>query len=490
LLCVFGIDRTDQVEFSKQHKREHGLQILDTLNPQDLLGDVERMWSLSAVKIRHLEQTWRLPDSAPVFTKAGSYHAREWTHWTQGFRFGSALLQFEATQDEEFLDIGRNGTNAHIPWQVTHHGVHDHGFNVVSTYGNLWRIMNEGLIVNHPAERETVELALRCSGSVQAHRWSHTRDLSGYIYSFNGPHSLFCDTMRSLRSLALAHRLGQVLLSENDERVSLLQRLIQHAMTTIKYNVYFGEGRDRYDVAGRVAHESIFNSATGVYRCPSTQQGYSPFSTWTRGLAWVMLGIAEQLEFLETVDSSELIAAGFDQDTRGLFVRAAYATAEFYLANTTLDGIPYWDTGAPGLSRDLGWRERLALPTNSVEPLDSSAAAIAAQALIRFGVWLSRHHEDLPQAEQLARRYVHAGLTVARTLFREPFLSTSESHQGLLLHAVYHWPRGWDYVPPGSTIPYGESCMWGDYHLRELAIQIHRMAMGLPEHTYFGQSNR
>ncbi len=33
--------------------------------------------------------------------------------------------------------------------------------------------------------------------------------------------------------------------------------------------------------------------------------------------------------------------------------KAAEATADFYIENTALDGIPYWDTGAPGLA-ELG----------------------------------------------------------------------------------------------------------------------------------------
>ena len=68
--------------------------------------------------------------------------------------------------------------------------------------------------------------------------------------------------------------------------------------TTARYSIYYGEGRDAFDVRGRTAHESIFNLNDGSYRCPNSQQGYSPFSTWTRGLAWAMLGFAEQLEFL------------------------------------------------------------------------------------------------------------------------------------------------------------------------------------------------
>ena len=89
-------------------------------------------------------------------------------------------------------------------------------------------------------------------------------------------------------------------MEEQDARVSLLERLVQHARATAQYNVYYGRGRDRYDVRGRTAHESLFNVANGTYRGPSTQQGYSPFRTWTRGLAWAMLGFAEQLEFIET----------------------------------------------------------------------------------------------------------------------------------------------------------------------------------------------
>ena len=59
--------------------------------------------------------------------------------------------------------------------------------------------MSEGRIPENAWERRYYELALKCSGAVQAARWSPTAD-GGYIYSFNGPHSLFVDTLRTLRS--------------------------------------------------------------------------------------------------------------------------------------------------------------------------------------------------------------------------------------------------------------------------------------------------
>ena len=67
-----------------------------------------------------------------------------------------------------------------------------------------------------------------------------------------------------------------------------------------------------------------------------------------------------------------------------------------------------------------------------------------------------------------------------------PYLDTSRRHQGLLLHSVYHWPNRWDHVPAGRVVTCGESSLWGDYHLLELALLIRRLAEGAPWPTFFG----
>jgi len=395
-----------------------------------------------------------------VYTSGGKYTSRGWTEWTQGFQFGSAILQFDATAESEFLEIGRQRTVALMAPHVSHIGVHDHGFNNVSTYGNLLRLMNEGRIPEDLWQRHFYELALKVSGAVQAARWSRTADGGGYIYSFNGPHSLFVDTIRTLRALAVAHVLGHALMGENDRRISLADRVAQHARATAKYAVWYGEGRDAYDVRGRTAHESIFNVNDGNYRCPNSQQGYSPFSTWTRGLAWAMCGFAEQLEWFDTLEGQA--------DTKSIMEKAARATCDFYLEHTPPDGIPYWDTGAPGLANLGDWRSHAADPYNEHEPVDSSAAAIAAQGLLRLG---RRLRDD---------RYWRGGLRVLDTLLDEPYLSTNAKHQGLILHSVYHRPNGWDAIPQGAKVPAGESSMWGDYHAREVALYVLRIAERKP----------
>jgi len=458
------------------------IEIDAKLQPSDLLPLLETFWGVSARAIDATEKSCPPGSASPVFTVAGRYTAKGWTEWTQGFQYGSAILQFDATGDEQYLELGRQRTVEVMAPHLTHIGVHDHGFNNVSTYCNLWRLMNEGRLPEDEWQRNFYELALKVTGAVQAARWSPTLDGGGYIYSFNGPQSLFVDTIRSCRALALSHHLGHALVGERDEKFSLLERLVDHAYATAKYNIWYGEDRDAYDLRGRTAHESVFNTNNGDYRCPSTQQGYSAFSTWTRGLAWAMVGFAEELEWLATRDDVELEVVGGRQAVEAVFLKAAQATCDFYLEHTPTCGVPYWDTGAPGLAQMGDYLSRPAEPFNAYEPVDSSAAAIAAQGLWRLGHYL----EDYDDLKDAGAKYRQAALTVARTLLAVPYLSTDPSHEGLLLHSVYHRPMGWDHIPTGQKVPCGEASMWGDYHMRELALCVQRAAEGKPYYTFFG----
>lgn len=456
------------------------IEIDRSLDAAALRPRLDRLWELSGPKVKRLCTGYSPEAGTPVHTVAGRYQPRGWTEWTEGFLYGWAILHFDATGDDEALELGRTLTRDRMTKHLTHTGVHDHGFNNVSTYGNLRRLTLEGRIPGDDWELAFYEQALKVSGAVQAARWSRTADGGGYIYSFNGPHSLFCDTIRSVRSLMLAHRLGHVLMGENDERISLLARGIDHADTTAEYNVYYGEDRDIYDVWGRVAHESLFDVVDGAYRAPSTQQGYSPFTTWTRGLAWVVAGYPELLEFVATLDDAALERFGGRDRVEGTMLRAARATADFYIEHTPTDGIPYWDTGAPGLSEMGDYLDRPAEPGNAYEPVDSSAAAIAAQGLLRLGRYLIGR--DDPDGS----RYTQAGFTVLGTLLSDTYLSPDPDHEGLLLHGLYHRPNGWDHDGGGGGVPSGESVLWGDYHLVELALYVQRLADGGPYYTFFG----
>jgi rhamnogalacturonyl hydrolase YesR len=445
------------------------MKIDSSITVTELVKSIDRLFSIAEQKVADLDRTWDTSRGTPVFTVQGKYTTKGWTEWTQGFQYGCAILTFDATGNQQLLQLGRARTRELMAPHVTHIGVHDHGFNNLSTYGNLRRLMREGRIKHDPWELAFYEMAIKASGAVQAARWSNTSDGLGYVYSFNGPHSLFVDTMRTIRIMGLAHQLGHALMGENDAKINVLDRAVTHALATAKYICFDGTSGHTYDVRGRTAHEALFNRNDGRFRARSTQQGYSPFSTWTRGLAWAMLGYAEQLEFYRALPKNSA-----DPKTIATLEQTAKNVCDHYIEDCAAsDGIVYWDDGAPSLAKMENWRDRPADPFNDHEPVDSSASAIAAQGLLRLGKYLNDS------------RYTQAGLTVARTLLTEPYLSTDPQHQGLLLHSVYHRPNNWDYIPPGRKIPCGESSMWGDYHLLELGVYLKRLAANASYLTFF-----
>jgi hypothetical protein len=191
-------------------------------------------------------------------------------------------------------------------------------------------------------------------------------------------------------------------------------------------------------------------------------------------------GFAEELEWIDTLDDTALSEYGGKEIITSLLLKSATATCDFYIANSCTDGIPYWDTGAPGLYYMGDYLNKPADPYNSFEPVDSSAAAIASQGLLRLGKYLKDKGDN-----ENGRRYWQAGLKVLDTLLDEPYLSTDPKHEGIILHSIYHRPNGWDHIPEGSKIPNGESSMWGDYHIREASLYLQRIINDEKYYTFY-----
>src|SRR5690349_2593307 len=99
------------------------LKIDSALTAGKLVPKITRLFDLSAEKILKLGKKWEPAEGTPVFTVKGQYTSRGWTEWTQGFQFGSALLQFDATGEKQFLQIGRARTVERMATHVSHIGV-------------------------------------------------------------------------------------------------------------------------------------------------------------------------------------------------------------------------------------------------------------------------------------------------------------------------------------------------------------------------------
>ena len=99
--------------------------------PVDLLPTIRRMWEVSGAKIVSIDRTMDRSKGARVHTVAGQYRPRGWTDWTQGFEFGSAILQFDATGDQQFLALGLDRIRLR-PWLFRCDRVNNRPWAVVS----------------------------------------------------------------------------------------------------------------------------------------------------------------------------------------------------------------------------------------------------------------------------------------------------------------------------------------------------------------------
>src|SRR5437867_930876 len=101
------------------------MKIDEQLKAEDLSKPIEMLFSLAEQKVADLDRSWDTARGTPVFTVQGKYTARGWTEWTQGFQYGCAILTFDATNNQQLLELGRTRTRDLMARHVTHIGVHD-----------------------------------------------------------------------------------------------------------------------------------------------------------------------------------------------------------------------------------------------------------------------------------------------------------------------------------------------------------------------------
>jgi len=191
---------------------------------------------------------------------------------------------------------------------------------------------------------------------------------------------------------------------------------LEHCRTTARHLV-------RPD--GGTAHEGLFDPETGQFLRESTHQGYSPSSTWSRGLAWAIYGFT----------------AAARMSGEAEFLDVARRCADYYLRRTGEgDVVPLWDFDAPA-GTWLLW--------------DSSAGAITAS-----GLWdLSEQVSDPAQRAG----YQAAALRTLNRLCHETFLPVKRPEwEGILMHGVYHYHKG---------LGVDESVAWGDHFFVEALVK-------------------
>ena len=358
------------------------------MSASDPLAPLRQALDFSAAQARRILD--RYPGYTPMYTVGGRWNreGERWTHWCEGFFPGILWLLYKTTGEEEWARQARTLSRRLEPRQHDR-SVHDLGFLFLSTYLREYRLTGE------PHLRDVL---------VQAGRTLALRRQKGrYLASFVGPQSLFIDIMMNVGLIFWAAN------ATGDEE--LRQVALEHCRTTARYLV-------RAD--GGTAHEGIFDAESGQFLHQSTHQGWSPDSTWTRGLAWAIYGFTAAHRLSGATE----------------FLDPARRCADCYLRRAPAGLVPPWDFD---------------LPADVPHLWDSSAAAITAS-----GLWdLSEAVGD--PAEQ--QRYRAAALAILHTLCSDEFLPRRRPEwEGILLHGVYHYHKG---------LGVDESVAWGDHFFVE-----------------------
>ncbi len=172
-----------------------------------------------------------------------------------------------------------------------------------------------------------------------------------------------------------------------------------------------------------------FDPTTGTLLSQGTFAGYSNSSTWARGQAWALYG------FVQAYQTSDKPA----------FLTAAEDVANYFVENLPADDIPYWDFNAP---------------VTSNTPVDTSAAAIAADGLVMLS-------------------------TVAGTsALKKSYLSDAENILGSLSSSYLGPASGELVLNDGYTATstgVNTALIYGDYYFTEALLRLQDVLDGKPD---------
>lgn len=322
------------------------------------------------------------------------------TAWTSGFFPGELWTMYEWTGDTQWLRRARSFT-APLIRVANDRGTHDLGFMI-----GVPMQLAASLDPSPARQRAYLNAEITAAKSL-ARRWSG-RVQAVKSADYNGRWGVIID---SAMNAPLMIKVGQLLGPEGDALVYFGE---QHMLTLAKHFI-----RDN----GSTFHRMSFNPNTGALIGPIAGQGLaSTSSTWARGQAWAISGFARAYELTGNPE----------------FLKAAEATANYWMSRVPPGCVPAWDLDVSG----------------NRAPRDSSAAAIAASGMLTLAA-------QEPNAES-ARTYADYAKLTAGTLASAGWLNTDTRNPGILLQQSLNVPAD----------PRTGSYVWGDFYLLTAIRQI------------------
>ena len=332
------------------------------------------------------------PPAYPVRTKPdGSWLVVGKDDWTAGFYAASLWRTYERTRDPAWLKRAQT-------WQAglaseTKHDNTDLGFKLFDTYGVGYQLTGDASYKKVVLDAAGT-VAQRYDPDVGMFRvWDAATDTTQYRVNI--------DATMNLELMWWAGQNGG-----NPQYATMATHHAARAMT------------DLVRPDGSTWMFAGYDQKTGKLLGHFTKQGYATESTWSRGQAWAMYGFTT--------------AYRYTKDPR--FLDTARRTAAWFVGHLPPDKVPYWDFD---------------VPNKATAPRDTSAAAVAASALLELSTF-----ETDAAAKQ---RDIDNARAILTSLSSPTYAPRNAAFAAMLQHGSQHVPKGW-----ADT-----GIMFGDYYFVE-----------------------
>jgi unsaturated chondroitin disaccharide hydrolase len=351
----------------------------------------------------------------PAFTYAAQNHssvdnfypAVENDQWTAGFWPGEIWLAYEHSGDKTFRHAAQIQVQSFLhrieKRIATDH--HDMGFLYSPTCVAAWKLVGDedGRKAALLAADQLIERYHPVGQFIQA--WGPMGEPDNYRY--------IIDCLLNLPLLYWASRETQ------DPKYRDIA--LTHARTTLAHSVRTDDS---------TYHTFYMDPRTGGPVRGVTCQGYRDDSSWARGQAWAIYGMALSYRY----EALPEYRAAFDR------------LLAYYLKRLPADLVPYWDL----------------IFTEGDEPRDSSSASIVACGLLEMADLIGG--DEAADWRQLARRMVKS--LVDTYAVSDPAISN-----GQVLHGTYSKKTPFN-TCTGEGVD--ECVAWGDYYYMEALTRLAR----------------
>lgn len=333
-------------------------------------------------------------------TRNFSYQPMENTEWTNGFWTGILWLAYELTDDDKYKHLAFKHVDSFLyrienRIELDHH---DLGFLYSLSCVSAYKLTG----------KEKARKAALLAANKLMERWQEKGQFIQAWGELGEDYRLIVDCLLNIPLLYWAHEeTGELIYKDAADK---------HYQTTLNHAV-------RADASAY--HTFYFDNETGEPLYGKTRQGYSDESSWARGQAWLIYGIALNHHYEAKNENFKIYSA----------------VTNYFLNRLPKDFVSYWD---------------LIFGDGSGQARDSSATAIAVCGMNE----MNKHLPESNPYKDLYRRAQHAMLHSLIDNYTE---NKTDYIGSLINEGVYSWHSG-----KGV----GEGNIWGDYFYLEALVRF------------------